>query len=147
MKTKRDDTAKLYDEIYKNAAMGAGTTKHLLETERGEEMTDSLKKQYAEYRSICRNAEISMRARGGEIKGYGRMKKMMTDRGVSLNLLFDNSDRHVAEMLMNGSTMGVINAEKSTGKYSGAEKEAKELMKHLSDFELSTIENMRRFLS
>lgn len=144
---KRDDTSKLYNEIYKNAAMGAGTTKHLLKTPRGPEMTESLQKQYAEYRAICRNAAVSSGARGHEIKGLTRMEKMRTDGGVSLNLLLDASDRHVAEMLMNGATMGVINAEKSIGKYPGADKEAIALMKHLSDFELSSVAAMRPFLS
>ena len=65
---------------------------------------------------------------------------------VSLNLLLGRSDSHVAQMMMTGSTMGVVNAEKKLTKYENAEASAKALMQHLSDFELSTVEKMKPFL-
>lgn len=146
MSKKRDDTCRLYDEIYKNASMGAGTTAHLLSGKRSKEMNESLQKQYAEYTAICKNAQVCMHAHGKEIKKLTAFEKIRTDGGVRMNLLIDDSDSHIAKMLMNGGTMGVINAQKNLTKYSGAEKEAKALMKRLSDYELSTIDVMRTFL-
>ena len=143
MKKTKDETSLLYNEIYKNAAMGAGTTKHLLGGKRGEKMNESLQKQYAEYLAICRNAAVSERARGGGIKGLSRMSKMMTDSAVSLNTLFDRSDGNVARLLVQGGAMGVANAEKMLNEYKGADEDARALMRHLSDFELSTIEEMK----
>ena len=146
MNKKKDETARLLDEIYKNAAMGAGTTKHLLNGQRGKELRESLQKQYAEYRAVCRSASNAAKARGRAVKGLTRMQKMRTDGGVSLNLLFDRSDSHVAKLLVNGSTMGVIKAQQELSKNAGADKEARALMQHLSDYELSTIDAMREYL-
>ena len=146
MKKHVDQTTELYNEIYKNAAMGAGTTKHLLQGKRSERMNESLQKQYAEYRAICRSAEVSSRARGSEIKGLTRFEKMRTDAGVSLNLLFDRSDGNVAKLLVNGSAMGIASAEKKLNECPDADKESRTLMRHLSDFEMRTIEEMKPFL-
>lgn len=141
-----DPTDKLYNEIYKNAAMGVGTTTHLLSGKRGEEMTEELQKQYSEYTSVCRNAEKALINRGAKLKGLSPSAKFRTDAGVSVNLLYDRSDSHVAQMMMTGSAMGVVNANKKLHELSDAEKPAKDLMQHLSDFEESTIDSMKKFL-
>ena len=83
---------------------------------------------------------------GEKIKGLSKAAKMRTDAAVSLNLLLGRSDSHVAQMMMTGSTMGVVNAEKKLTKYENAEASAKALMQHLSDFEFSTVEKMKPFL-
>ena len=74
------------------------------------------------------------------------MEKMRTDGMVSLNLMMNDSDSHVAQMLMTGSTMGMINAEKELKKFPNADPYAKALMKHLSDYERDTLEKMKEFL-
>lgn len=139
-------TEKLYNQIYKNAAMGAGTVKHLLRGKRGEQLEQHLIGQQAEYTAVCRNAERSLRERGAKIKGLSTAEKLRTDSAVSLNLMMGRSDSHVAEMLMNGSTMGIVQAQKLLNKYPDAEENARNLMKHLSDFEEQTLEKMKPFL-
>ena len=141
-----DQTTMLYNEIYKNAAMGAGTVTHLLEGKRSGAMEESLIKQKAEYNAICRLAEQSQSARGERVKGLSAVEKMRTDVGVTMNTLFDRSDSRVAKLLMNGSTMGVINAEQSISKYPDADEHARELMKRLSRFEEATLAQMKPFL-
>lgn len=143
---RNDQTDMLYRKIYKNAMMGLGTTTHLLKTERGRELSDSLRCQQAEYTAICKNVQNRMDDRGRRVKGLSMMEKMRTDGMVSLNLMMNDSDSHVAQMLMTGSTMGVINAEKELKKYPKADPYAKALMRHLSDFERDTLDKMKSFL-
>lgn len=143
---RNDQTDMLYRKIYKNAMMGLGTTDHLLRTKRGKELSDSLKCQQAEYNAICKNVQNRMDDRGKRVKGLSMMEKMRTDGMVSLNLMMNDSDSHVAQMLMTGSTMGIINAEKELRKYPKADPYAKALMRHLSDFERDTLDKMKGFL-
>ena len=141
-----DQTERLYREIYKNAAMGLGTTAHLLKTNRSRNMSDALRMQNAEYSAICKNAKSRMLERGKTVKGLAPMEKMRTDGMVSLNLMINDSDSHVAQMMMTGSTMGMINAEKELRKNPSADPYAKALMRHLSDFEKNTLDKMKGFL-
>ena len=141
-----DQTDMLYRKIYKNALMGLGTTDHLLKTNRGKELFDSLRFQQAEYTAICKNVRNRMDDRGKKIKGLSMMEKVRTDGMLSLNLMMDASDSHVAQMMMTGSTMGIINAEKELNKYPEADPYAKALMRHLSDFERDTLDKMKGFL-
>ena len=124
-----DQTERLYRQIYKNAAMGLGTTSHLLKTSRSRNMADALRMQNAEYSAICKNAKSRMLERGKAVKGLSPMEKMRTDGMVSLNLLMNGSD-----------------AEKERRKNPSADPYAKALMRHLSDFEKSTLDKMKGFL-
>lgn len=141
-----DQTNKLYQKIYKNALMGLGSTEHLLKTQRGKDFSDSLRFQQAEYNAICKNVKSRMDDRGKKLKGLSMMEKMRTDGMLTLNLLIDDSDSHAAQMMMTGSTMGVINAEKELHKYQNADPYAKALMRHLSDFERDSLDKMKGFL-
>lgn len=143
---REDKTTELFRKIYKNAAMGKGTTEHLLKTRRGKEMTECLKRQHAEYTAICRNAATELALRGEKANGLSGMEKARTDGAVSLNLLFRNTDSHVAQMMITGSAMGMVNAEKELHKHPTAHESAKKLMTRLSDFEKDTIEQMKPFL-
>jgi hypothetical protein len=141
-----DQTDMLYRKIYKNAAMGLGTTDHLLKTNRGKELSDSLRFQQAEYTAICKNVKHRMDDRGKRVKGLSLMEQMRTDGMLSFNLMMVGSDSHVAQMMMTGSTMGIINAEKELNNYPDADPHAKALMRHLSDFERETLDKMKEFL-
>ena len=141
-----NQTNELLNEICKNAAMGAGTVTHLLEGKRSRAMSETLAKQKAEYSAILRQAEQSLRERGERPAGLSPAEKMRTDVGVTLNTLFDRSDSNVAKLLMNGSTMGVVNAGKSLSKYPDADPAARALMQRLSAFEEATIDVMKPFL-
>jgi len=58
----------------------------------------------------------------------------------------DKSTSHIAEMLIIGSTMGVIDAIKNIRKYQSAEPNIISLMERLLRFEENNIEQLKTFL-
>lgn len=142
----KDQTIKLYKSIQKNAQMGQGTVTHLLGAHPGKELEESLRKQRAEYTAVNRKAASELRKMGEKPKGLSFFEKRRTDMMVSLSLMGRKDDRHMAQMLMNGGTMGLIDAQKRLSDAPDADEEARDLMQRLSDFEENTIKEMKPFL-
>ena len=65
---------------------------------------------------------------------------------IDLQTLTDRSASHVAEMMMIGSNMGVINAVKNLKKYPEGDKQVRALMERLLRFEEDNIQQLKKFL-
>lgn len=65
---------------------------------------------------------------------------------INIQTLTDKSTSHIAEMLIIGSNMGVIDAIKNLKKYENAKKEINELMDRLLKFEEDNIKELKEYL-
>ena len=65
---------------------------------------------------------------------------------INMQTLSDKSPSHIAEMLMVGSNMGIINAIKNLKKYEHADKESLKLLKRLLRFEENNVQRLKAFL-
>ncbi|MEG0944768.1 MAG: hypothetical protein RSF86_14165, partial [Angelakisella sp.] len=74
------------------------------------------------------------------------MDKMKTYLMINLQTLVDRSSAHIAEMLITGSNMGIVDGTKKLKEYAGAESSIKELMEKLIRFEENNIEKLKSFL-
>ena len=63
-----------------------------------------------------------------------------------MNTMVDHRPSHVAEMLIQGSTMGVIDITENMNNYSNAEQPVKDLAKQVLDFENQNIERLKTYL-
>lgn len=74
------------------------------------------------------------------------LAKIRSRTMLNFSTLTDKSTSHIAEMLIMGSTAGVIDMTKSLRKYSDAPKESRELAQHLLVMEEKNIEELKQFL-
>ena len=66
---------------------------------------------------------------------------------IDVKMMADSSPSHVAKMLIQGSNMGIIDAQKRIHEYKGeANPEALKLMKHLQEFEEKNVERLKEYL-
>ena len=65
---------------------------------------------------------------------------------INLQTLTDKSASHIAEMLIIGSNMGIINAVKNLKKYKNAEPSIIDLMNRLLKFEEDNVQQLKEFL-
>ena len=63
-----------------------------------------------------------------------------------MNTLADKSSDHIAEMMIQGSIMGVIDMSRSLKRYSQAESSVKKLGEKLIETEENNIQQMKGFL-
>ena len=102
--------------------------------------------QYDEYQAIhneqrhCSTSMAMMR------KGISAFEKLRTYLMINMQALTDNSSSHIAEMLIIGSNMGIIECNKKLKKVRGVEKEITELMERLLKFEEDNVQQLKKFL-
>lgn len=136
----------LLNFVYQNAQMGVNTLTQLLDIVEEGELTRHIRTQQEGYRAMEAEALKLLEENGCDEKGLTAFEKIRTYLMIDLQTLGDKSASHVAEMLMIGSNMGVINAVKNLKKYGGAEKRIKALMERLQRFEEDNIQQLKKFL-
>ena len=138
--------AELLNFIYQNSQMGVETINQLLEMLEDGKFKDCLKAQLDGYELMCTTAKTMLGGHGYDEKGISAMDKMKTYLMINLQTLVDRSSAHIAEMLITGSNMGIVDGTKKLKEYAGAESSIKELMEKLIRFEENNIEKLKNFL-
>jgi len=140
-------TAELLNFVYQNSQMGAETLQRLIRTTEDEELKEHLRSQCGEYEKIHAAAREKLNDNGYDEKGIGAFEKLRTYLMLNMETLTDKSASHIAEMLIIGSNMGVINAVKNLRRYGDADADARKLMEKLQKHEEQNIDELKRFLS
>lgn len=139
--------AELLNFIYQNSQMGVDTITQLVDITKDETFKEQLHAQLKEYRQIHDQAAQMLEANGFNEEGLTAFEKIRTYLMVNFQTLSDDSTSHIAEMLMVGSNMGVIDAIKNIRKYrQKAEPDIVELMEHLKQFEENNVERFKQYL-
>lgn len=139
--------AELLNFIYQNSQMGVNTLKQLLDISEDEAFKKQLDLQYNGYLEIHQAAKEMLHKNGLDEKGLSKLERIRTYLMLNMETLTDKSSSHIAEMLIIGSNMGVINAVKNLKKYNEAEEDIKRLMERLLKFEENNIQQLKEFLA
>lgn len=138
--------AELLNFIYQNAQMGTETIRQFADIVKDAEFIKHLKTQYHEYKLIVEEARELLNQNGYDEKGINAFEKLRTYLMINMQTLTDKSASHIAEMLIIGSNMGVINCVKNLKKYSNADKNIRDLMDRLLKSEENNIQQLKNFL-
>lgn len=139
--------AQLLNFIYQNSQMGVETLNQLLPMIDNESFKKQIEAQLREYTQIHEEAKQLLNSHGYDEKGIGTLEKIMTYLMIDMKTLMDKSSSHIAEMLIQGSNMGIIDAVKRIHQYEHeAEKDVVSLMKRLLKFEENNVERLKNVL-
>lgn len=139
-------TTEMLQFIFQNSEMGKNTLKELEGICQDPEFDEVLKRQYDEYVHFNDEAKKLLEARQESPKGIGTLQNMGTSMMLKINTLADKYPSHLSEMLIQGSTMGVIDVRKNLNHYRDASQEAIALGKALLEFEEKAIEEFKTYL-
>lgn len=145
--TETNDNAQLLNFIYQNSQMGVNTITELMDITGDEAFKEQLHAQLKEYRDIHDRSAQMLQANGFNEEGLSAFEKIRTYLIINFQTLSDDSVSHLAEMLIVGSTMGVIDAIRNLRIYEGkAEPDILELMEYLKTFEENNIKRFKKYL-
>ena len=136
----------LLNFIYQNSEMGVTTIKQLLDISANQEFNQLLRSQLNEYIEINKQTRALLNQNGCDEKGLSKLEKMRTYMTISLQTLTDKSPSHIAEMMIIGSNMGILDATKNLKHYTDADKDIKSLMNRLLKFEENNVQQLKEFL-
>ncbi len=101
------------DETHKGACMGMDAISFVLDKVEDDDLKSVLDKEYNQYKEVSLEIEkIYPQYNDGKPHETGTMTKVMTWYGVEMKTLTDQSNSKVAELLLQGVNMGIIEGRK-----------------------------------
>ena len=136
----------LLNYIHQNSEMGQNTIKQLIEIVEDNPFNEVLQSQFNEYKKIFDLSEQKIEEQNKKAKGVNTLSKISTYMMINLKTLTDKSSSHISDMLIQGSTMGIIDITKKIKEYNNAYKEILDLADNLLKLEQRNIEELKKFL-
>ena len=109
MENEKSENINALDEICKGACMGMDAVHFILEKVEDEDLREYLHKDYEKYEKIKKDIEkIYPEYNDGNPHETGPINKAMTWYNVEMKTLTDDSTSKIAELLLQGVNMGII---------------------------------------
>lgn len=141
-----NSNVELLNYVYQNSAMGLQTLKLMEDITEDINFKDTLTNQYNEYLLIHQEAKGHLHEHNLNEKGLSKMTKMRTNFMIKMQTMFDDSTSNLAELLIVGSTMGVIDAIKKSKEFHDADQHIVDLMDRLKVTEENNIESLKNYV-
>ena len=116
-----DANTEMLNYIYQNSQMGTDTIGQLVDIIEDDTFLDHMKEQLKEYQEIHTKAETLLHESGHEEKDVSAFAKISAYMSISMKTLTDKSNTHIAQMMMQGSTMGIVEAIRNIRKYENSQ--------------------------
>lgn len=144
-----NETNELLEEIYKTAAMGRFSIMKLIEAlkEKDNKIKGYLEELLEDYRDYEEQSKELLLKENIEPMEESAISKLMATMGIKKEVLGDNSDAAMAEMLIQGISMGSIEMEKQVKNYKDrVDKDDMKLAKKFLKFQEKAIEELKKYL-
>ena len=140
------DDEKMLNMISKNAEMGVIGIDAVKDYASSEKFKEELMNQRSEYNKIYKSAYSMLKDKGCDVSHPNAMAKMSTEMMSRMKTISDPTDAKIAEMMLQGSAMGVAKVIRNVNEYGGDNEQIRDLASKLRQTEELNIENMKRYL-
>ncbi len=97
----------LLAEVHRNCQLALQSISDILPEAEDSDVREELMREHDEYEKMCGRAAILAKDKNIELKNPGPIKKAMMWSSIKMNTMTDNSRAHIAEMLAQGTVMGI----------------------------------------
>lgn len=136
----------LLNHIYQTAEMGREGIQSVLKYTEEPKLANALNSQLTEYEQLQNAAGSILQARGEPPKGLGPVAKASSEVMSTMKAMTDRSAANIAEMMIQGSTMGVTKSLRTIRDCDLRSDDVRRLANKLVKTEQANIEEMKRFL-
>lgn len=134
------------NEVSKTANMGMSTISFLTNRINDYTMKKELVAMYSQYSNILLQVNQHFEKYGEVPSDSSLSAKMMSFCGIKKNLAKDSSRSHIAEMMIQGTMMGVIKCQKILNSNLDIDSSTIELLKDFNKFQRENIDKLNAFL-
>lgn len=141
-----DQTKRLLQSIVENARMGADACDQVLKKCEDMELRRELMREAQFYESAATDAEMKLSSMGGKPHPKGPMARMGLWMGMQMNTLVDTTTPHLADLVTQGASMGIVEMTKARNSNPGADAEAQGIAASLTEQQQASIDRLKPFL-
>lgn len=135
------------DELNKGCSMGMDAIKDILDKIENLKFKNCLENQYKEYKKIHDRIEEEYKKYSeDEPTETNALNKVMTKTMVEMKTMGDSSDSKLAELLLQGTNMGIIEGRKLLNNKNNLEKNVESILKDFITMQESEVEMLKEYL-
>ena len=141
------DNINALDEINKGACMGMDAIHFILDKVKDEEFKKTLELEYNKYKDISNKIEKMYPEYNDTDKPHetSTMNKAMTWYGIEMKTLMDDSNSKIAELLTQGTNMGIIEGRKILNN-KDLDKKVHEIVQEYVTMQEDSVEKIKTYL-
>ena len=144
--SQRDTNLDTINEIYKNASVALLSISNVLPETENVELKKELQEEYDGYEKLLGEITAYMAEKGYEAKELGTMKKMFMSSGIKMNTAIDNTEGHIAQIMIKGTVMGVTELCRLLNNTECSDSKIIEFGERLKQLEENYEERLKKFL-
>ncbi len=145
---KNDPNVTLLQSIYKSVSMGADSVLTLLGKAKKEDLRAELTSELTAYQKFGNITRDKLSAYGTPAEEVGVLQKLPAELSIRMSTITDDSSSKLAELAMNGATMGMIELQKEikAGEKAGAHHDNIRLAEGVFNLQKESLDKMKHFL-
>lgn len=136
----------LLNHIHQNADMGRDSIRHIIKLSNDVEFLHVLNSQLEEYENACGETERLLTDLEARIQDASPVAKTMSKITSTMKSMVNPSTSKLAEMMIEGSTMGITNLTRQMNAYGGSRQDILNLAQRQLHTEEKNTEELKKFL-
>ena len=142
----KEENINALDEIHKGAYMGMDAIHFILDKVEDDGLKEELDREYNDYKTIASKIEgIYPKYNDDKPHETSAMNKAMTWYGIEMKTFMDNSTSKIAELLLQGVNMGIIEGKKALNNKE-IDKEVADIIDEYVSMQERSVEALKKFL-
>ena len=141
-----DYEIKAITDVYKNAHIALQSISNVLPATKDDELIKELKEEYDGYEKIIGKISSFMVENGIERKDINPLKKAMLWSSIKMKTIMDSSRNQIAEMMINGTVMGINELTAMANEKETLNDEINALISELLSLEEDYEQRLKKFL-
>ncbi len=142
----RKQEINIYKEIQRNTEMAMKAIDAISDKVYDEHLSMQINKQSLKYAEIRNEAYDKLLEARAEPYKSSYLQNLMLTGGIQYNTLLNTSTSKIAELMIKGSNMGVLEMNKVLNHNEAADAQSVALANRLIDFEAKNIERLKKYL-
>ena len=136
----------ILNTIYKNSKMAYDSTRQVLSRSKDPELNDYLRRQMQHYANNCIDVKNTLAKDGHSVNQVPAMQSLMASIGITMKTLRNRSRGNIAELMYNGTNMGIIDIARSVNRSHNASPDTRHNAETLLGQEEKYADGLRKFL-
>lgn len=146
--SKKNHSTEMLDRMYKNVKMGSDSMINIMSRVKDSGLRQELTSQLDMYEKYGKQVGKMICDEGGKPKEEGIMTKMSAKLGMAMNTMTDSTTSHLAQMVIEGATMGMTDMTKIVREFENrpCSEASLKLAREIATFEENSIKDLKKFL-
>ena len=132
--------------VYQGAQMGVESISYLLPKVKNQDFKKELASQMLGYHNFVKNSSQQLHDANHFPHDLNLTEKIPMYASLQMKSMVDSSVSHIAEMMIEGSTMGIIGIQKSLNKHKNLTAEVAQTGQNVISFEQANIDKLKKYL-